>query len=202
VLQISTCSYFWSKHYSSLFCKYVRDEEASGAKFGRLATGNTYLCLYSAFNNYTYQCAIPVFDGLLPEAHNAIVMTLLFRLAEWHALAKLRMHSESTLTLMESATAALGDIMRKFRDATCSAFKTRELPKETAARGRRQTRKQVKKASQPEKLPAGAKPNIRSSAKDKSLNLATYKVHALADYVRTIRLFGTTDSYSTQTVGL
>jgi hypothetical protein len=130
-------------------------------------------------------------------------MTLLFRLAEWHAFAKLRMHSESTLTLMESATATLGNIMRKFRDATCSAFKTRELPKEAAARGRRQARKQVKKASQPEKLPAGAKSNVQSkNAKGKTLNLATYKVHALADYVRTIRLFGTTDSYSTQTVGL
>ena len=124
-------------------------------------------------------------------------MTLLFRLAEWHAFAKLRMHSESTLTLMESSTTALGNIMRKFRDATCSAFKTRELPKETAARGRRQARKE---ASQPEKLPAGAKSNIQSQGK--TLNLATYKVHALADYVRTIRLFGTTDSYSTQTVGL
>ena len=129
-------------------------------------------------------------------------MTLLFRLAEWHALAKLRMHSESTLTLMESSTATLGNIMRKFRDATCSAFKTRELPKETAARGRRQARKEVKDASQPEKLP-GAKSNIQSqNAMGKTLNLATYKVHALADYVRTIRLFGTTDSYSTQTVGL
>jgi hypothetical protein len=123
-------------------------------------------------------------------------MTLLFRLAEWHAFAKLRMHSEPTLILMESATTTLGKELRRFRDVTCSAFRTQELPKETAARGRRQARKQAKTGSQsmttaPQRV-----------TKDKALNLATYKVHALADYVKTIRLFGTTDSYSTQTVRL
>jgi hypothetical protein len=127
-------------------------------------------------------------------------MTLLFRLAEWHALAKLRMHSESTLTLMESVTTALGNIMRQFRNITCSVFKTRELPKETAARGRRQARKQAKKASN--SVPVAPSAGVKSKhPSEKTLNLATYKVHALADYVRTIRLFGTTDSYSTQTVG-
>ena len=40
----------------------------------------------------------------------------------------------------------------------------------------------------------------RAKPKSKTLNLSTYKFHALGDYVRTIRLFGTTDSYSTQTV--
>jgi hypothetical protein len=34
----------------------------------------------------------------------------------------------------------------------------------------------------------------------KTLNLNTYKIHALGDYVSTIREFGTTDSYSTETV--
>ena len=29
------------------------------------------------------QCAIPVFNGLLPELHNAIVLNLLFKLATW-----------------------------------------------------------------------------------------------------------------------
>ena len=35
----------------------------------------------------------------------------------------------------------------------------------------------------------------------KVLNLRTYKLHALGDYVVQIRMFGTTDSYSTQPVG-
>jgi len=39
-----------------------------------------------------------------------------------------------------------------------------------------------------------------TTIKSKMLNLSTYKLHALGDYVNTIRHFGTTDSYSTQTV--
>jgi len=34
------------------------------------------------------------------------------------------------------------------------------------------------------------------------LNLQTYKYHALGDYPNMIRRFGTTDNYTTQTVGL
>ncbi|KAG2154500.1 uncharacterized protein EDB93DRAFT_1065245, partial [Suillus bovinus] len=32
----------------------------------------------------------------------------------------------------------------------------------------------------------------------KKFNLTTYKFHAMGDYIRTIRLFGTTDSFTTQ----
>ena len=47
-------------------------------------------------------------------------------------------------------------------------------------------------------LPCGADACKRGSSgtKKKTLNLNTYKFHTLADYVVTIRLFGTTDSYS------
>jgi hypothetical protein len=41
-----------------------------------------------------------------------------------------------------------------------------------------------------------------STRKPKLLNLETYTYHALGDYVRTIRTFGTTDSYSTQPVSI
>lgn len=34
----------------------------------------------------------------------------------------------------------------------------------------------------------------------KTMNLDTYKVHALGDYVETIRTYGTCDSYSTERV--
>ncbi|KIK79015.1 hypothetical protein PAXRUDRAFT_770925 [Paxillus rubicundulus Ve08.2h10] len=37
-----------------------------------------------------------------------------------------------------------------------------------------------------------------NSPKAKTFNMQTYKFHALGDYVRSIRLFGTTDSYTTQ----
>jgi hypothetical protein len=51
-----------------------------------------------------FQCAIPVFDGLLDFRNNAIVMDLLFELATWHAFAKLRLHTESTICALETST--------------------------------------------------------------------------------------------------
>ncbi|KAG2055078.1 hypothetical protein BDR06DRAFT_882859, partial [Suillus hirtellus] len=47
------------------------------------------------------QCAIPVFEGLFPASHDMVVQSLLFRFAQWHALTKLRIHSESTLSFFE-----------------------------------------------------------------------------------------------------
>ena len=71
-----------------------------------------------------------MFEGLLQEPYNTIVMTLLYRTAEWHAFAKLRLHTESTLQHLEQLTTELGKLMQKFRDTTQSAFVTFELPKE------------------------------------------------------------------------
>jgi hypothetical protein len=134
-------------------------------------------------------------------------MTLLFRLAEWHALAKLRLHTEPTLTCMESVTVILGRELRHFCSVTCAAFTTVELPKEVAARGRRESRKKAKvvaaEGSEADIQPPTAQQEqetTRTKKKKKNLNLSTYKVHALGDYARTIRMHGTTDSYSTQTV--
>ena len=120
-------------------------------------------------------------------------MTLLYRTAEWHAFAKLRLHTESTLQHLEQLTTELGKLMRKFRDTTQSAFATFELPKETKARKRRQNSGKGK-----ERL--GAAAGNASGKKCKFLNLFTYKWHALGDYVRAIRLFGPTDGFSTQVV--
>lgn len=103
-----------------------------------------------------------------------MVMQLLYRAAEWHALAKLRMHTESTLELLEACTRSFGSLMRQLRNKTFADFNTVGLPKES--------RKSA------------------SSRKKRPLNLNTYKFHSLGDYVRTIRLFGSTDNYSTLTV--
>ena len=86
------------------------------------------------------QCAIPCFEGLLPEPHNKRLMKLLYRTAEWHALAKLRMHSESTLDLLDNLTSEFGRLLRQFRDHTCSQYNTTELPRETDARNRRKSK--------------------------------------------------------------
>ncbi len=64
-------------------------------------------------------------------------MKLLYRTAEWHGLAKLRMHTDSTLALLESLTAEFGLLMQNFQELTCSHFATTELPRETTARNRR-----------------------------------------------------------------
>lgn len=127
-----------------------------------------------------------MFEDLLPEPYNGILLDLLFVLAEWHALAKLRLHTESTLNLLNNNTRSLGQLLRRFQNKVCAAYpNTRELDKEEAARGRRQKGKQTATTSTTKKV--------------KSFNWITYKFHALGDYVPAIRWFGTTDSYSTQT---
>lgn len=83
------------------------------------------------------QCAIPAFEGLLEEPHNRHLIKLLYRTAEWHGLAKFRMHTDSSLTLLDELTTEFGELMRDFRDLTCSQFATVELPREIAARNRR-----------------------------------------------------------------
>ena len=85
----------------------------------------------------------------------------------------------------------LGQLMRKFRDVTKSDFATCELPQETAAWKRCSKGKEMEGTSNP----------TSTSRKPKTLNLFTYKWHALANYVHSIHLFVGTDRFSTQLVG-
>jgi len=64
-------------------------------------------------------------------------MDLLFLLCTWHACAKLRLHTSSTLQKLKNTTKALGKQIRYWVKKTCSAFETRNLPKEESARHRR-----------------------------------------------------------------
>ena len=134
---------------------------------------------------------IPAFEGLFPAGHNSIVWNILFRPVHWHALAKLRLHTDESLALLDEVTCLLDWQLRRFQDFTCRGFNMLELPSETAARWRR-------KNGQFNTSNTAAR-NIYG-ARSKSFNLNTYKLHALGDYVSTIRLFGTTDSYTTQVV--
>jgi hypothetical protein len=56
-----------------------------------------------------------------------MVLDLLFIMAHWHALAKLRLHTDISLDLMDDVTTALGHTLRTFEKATSSAFETHEL---------------------------------------------------------------------------
>ncbi|KAK7064901.1 hypothetical protein R3P38DRAFT_3302318 [Favolaschia claudopus] len=142
------------------------------------------------------QCAIPVFENLLPEPHNKTVLDLLFNLAEWHALGKLRMHTTPLIARLSEATSSLGRSLRYFTNHTCSQFDTRELPKEEAARGRRNARK---KKTRPTPVRQQAASSGSTASNKKTFNLDTYKLHALGDYIHYIPFIGTSDSWSTQT---
>ncbi|KAG2072966.1 hypothetical protein BDR04DRAFT_1127412 [Suillus decipiens] len=74
------------------------------------------------------QCAIPVLEGLLPGEHNKIILDLLFELATWHALNKLRLHTKTTLHFLDNSTTRLGQALHQFKDVMCDAFVTQELP--------------------------------------------------------------------------
>ncbi|KIK17395.1 hypothetical protein PISMIDRAFT_111536, partial [Pisolithus microcarpus 441] len=135
------------------------------------------------------QCAIPAFEGLFPPDHDNIIHTLLFCLAQWHALAKLRLHTDNSLELLKHTTRLLGQQLRKFKEFTCTTFQTTELPSEAAAWQRAREAK-ADSMSAP----------CSGMRRPKTFNLSTYKMHALGDYADTIRMFGMTDSYTTQIV--
>ena len=139
---------------------------------------------------------MPVFEGLfLNTEHDKHIQDLLFVLAEWHANAKLRLHTESTIQVLRDLTRTFGFLIRHFANKISPQYDTRELPREEAARIRRR----AKKMAQGKQGPASAAPSTTGPLR-KAFNLLTYKLHALGDYVTHIIRFGTTDSYSTQTV--
>ena len=134
------------------------------------------------------QCAIPAFDGLFPnDDNNRSISELLFLLATWHAYAKLRLHTDTTLEMFETIGGSLCQALRYFAGMTCSRYATKELPREADARARIANRQ--KKASS-------------RTAKPKTFNMTTFKLHCIPDYPPAIQQYGTTDSYSTQIVSL
>ena len=140
---------------------------------------------------------------------------MLFELATWHALAKLRLHSETTLHIFEHATRTLGDAMREFLRKVCPDYDTKELPKETASRQRRKAAQAAKRpplmavtestaaaANTQNSVAPSTKSTPKLTAKRKRFDLNTYKFHRLGDYPRCIREVGTTDGWTTQTVSI
>ena len=137
------------------------------------------------------QCSILAFDGLFPRKDNAIIKKLLFHLSEWHALAKLWMHSDESLDWLNLVLKKLAAEIQWFQWGTCNTFKTHELPSEVTARHRQQEH-QIRSG--------GPTTSMSSTAHPKSFNILTYKFHALGDYSRSTQMFSTTDSYTTQIV--
>ena len=112
----------------------------------------------------------------------------------WHGLAKLRMHTDHTLRLLELETVRLGRKLRHFQSVICPHYDTLETPREAAVRVRAQAARANSGAS-------GVEANA-GGRRRRTFNLCTSKIHALGDYVSEIRAYGTTDGYSTQLVRL
>lgn len=131
------------------------------------------------------------------------------------------MHTDQTLDIFDETTVQIGAQFRAFNNKTCPAFDTRELPRETRSRQCRQAKKAA--ANQRSITAAGATVSTTEDAatsqtplshpstsaiasttrrgpRQKKFNLHTYKHHSLGDYPKTIRQYGTTDSYSTEPV--
>ncbi|KAG8794782.1 hypothetical protein FRC12_021705 [Ceratobasidium sp. 428] len=140
------------------------------------------------------QCCMPVFKGLMPESIDSQVQQLLFTLAYWHGLAKLRQHTSATLKRLSEVTIRLGNELREFQKAT-EDMEILETPQEFAARQRKAAARATNKKSTSKTPP-------QTGQKKCKLSLNTPKFHAVGHYVALIAKYGTTDSFSTQTTEL
>lgn len=131
------------------------------------------------------------------------MLDLAFDLATWHTYAKLRKHTTHTLHSLRSQSKELGRQLRVFLRQTCSQYKTKRLPGEKAAHDRRRVAAAKKGSTTTRK---NTQRRVKSTVKEDSdlrpFNLATYKIHALADYADHIERFGPTDCFTTQHVSL
>jgi hypothetical protein len=101
------------------------------------------------------QCAIPAFDGLFPELYNSSILKLLFLCNHWYGLAKLRSHTDPTLSVFDNVTVKTGAAFRHFANNICVDFDTRELAREEGQRKRREAKQ---KGRTPQDATADADP--------------------------------------------
>ncbi|KIM59740.1 hypothetical protein SCLCIDRAFT_125548, partial [Scleroderma citrinum Foug A] len=104
------------------------------------------------------------------------------------------LHTDETLEIFEKVTKDLGNCIHMFAADTCLSFTTKELSHEVEARQQCQGQKDLGRSSRSQ----GATSDVAQGRQLKGLNIQTYKLHALTDYPAQIRMYGTTDSYSTQ----
>jgi hypothetical protein len=137
---------------------------------------------------------------LLPKKEDRIIHKLLFELGTWHALAKLRLHTETTVTDLENSATRLGNFLQKFKTDVCSIYATKELPAEDAFHGRRKAAKVLKAGGDVEKMAVAVDSSGKKKTKFREFMMETYKLHGLPDYPAAIRAFGVTENTSTKNV--
>ena len=147
---------------------------------------------------YSFKVSLPVFEGLF-GSHSKDILNLLFDLNAVHSFAKLRLHLEPALKVLDSHMTQLGHSLRRFKNRVCPAFITKELAKESGARHRKRAKD---KERHPSSLSKGNQKATDDTLNQKMFSISTYKTHALGNYVRFISMFGTTDSYSMQVASI
>lgn len=192
---ISTGACIWEGDNMPVHRKSLSDAQASCKGFWESSAGK-----HDRLNNtptawltLRTQCALLVFEGMLHTwKENTLLRTLLFDLAMWHAYAKLRLHTDTTLNNFRMLTSTLGDSVCTFIKDVCSQYNTSKLPHKMAACSRRESVLAMRSHT------SGTFQRKLSSVQ-KKLNLLTYKFHTLGDYPDLIARFGITDNANTQT---
>jgi hypothetical protein len=83
--------------------------------------------------SFAIQCSIPAFCGLFPNSqHDSCIQRLLYVCCIWNSLAKLRLQTDATLSMLEDATRSLGEVLREFTEVACPSYKTMETDREVA----------------------------------------------------------------------
>ena len=113
-----------------------------------------------------------------------------------NGLLKLCMHTDETLTLLDTVMERLGQRLRHFQLKTCAAFNTQELKREAECCQHHAQENLKNLQGNSTVMAAASTPHV--SRRLKTFNLQTYKLHALSNYLSSIRRYGTTDSYSTE----
>ena len=78
----------------------------------------------------------PAFKWLFPNQHNNIPHILFFCLAKWHALAKLQLHTDDSLILLDASLQFLGSQLWKLQQPLWQHFKPRSFQVKLGSRGR------------------------------------------------------------------
>lgn len=138
-----------------------------------------------------FQCAGPCFEGLFPKTVDRKIQDLLFTAACWHASAKLRLHTETSLGIFRGLTRAFTKQIRYFANKICPQFSTVQTPSEAATAMR----------AEAARLKNGSTATVRGSRRiRKEFHINIPKFHSIVHYPDAIPLIGTLDGVSTQIV--
>ncbi|KAG9079804.1 hypothetical protein FRC06_007449 [Ceratobasidium sp. 370] len=140
----------------------------------------------------TLQCCGPCFERLFPSDDDAVIQDLIFVMAHWHTLAKLRVHTATTIDMLRTQTTILARRLRHFEANIAPRYTVVETDREHELRKQQETRRAL--------ATGNVAQSTESRKRSVKYNLTAYKLHAVGDYPDAIKLFGTTDSYSTQII--